>query len=245
MKTKTFGRDTKVWPLTCAFVFSAPYGAAVPMWTPDLPADEDGWAAWSAARLDYEKKRENGCRIDNPSRPFPGDGNYYWEEDKSLRGKNGRKYWDRARYDQGSLDKIWMEEKDQNYLARIEREGKLKELEPAIWYLRAKEHATNIDIKVWWAAKLKLPNLPKILEQAERRMKEGVLGFLEGAHERLGTDSPVKKLPKDVVLQISELAHGKKIPATDFFKKPRVHAEPVTPRSLELYQQCYMGCTLQ
>ena len=64
-------------------------------------------------------------------------------------------------------DKAWMEEKDKNYLERIEREVKLRELERAAYYLRLKEHATN-SIRDWWTEKLLLPNLSQILEQAEK-----------------------------------------------------------------------------
>ena len=76
-----------------------------------------------------------------------------------------------VRYDQGPGDKAWMEATDKNYLERIEREGNLKKLEPAVYYLRLQERATN-SLRDWWTQKLLLPNLPQILEQAEQAEKD-------------------------------------------------------------------------
>jgi hypothetical protein len=146
MKIQMLGRSPKACPLVPTVSVMPPF-LAFSMWVPLLPANED---VWLAAYLDYRQNRENGTEIDNPKRPFPGRrGTYYWEEDRSLRNSHGYKYWDRAYYYASSDDEDWLREKDQRYLARIEQEGKLKELEPAIWYLREKGHVTNIAIEDW------------------------------------------------------------------------------------------------
>ena len=206
-------------------------------WVPCVPANED---PWFLAYMNYRQNRENGDKIDNPKRPFPKiTGRYYWEEDKSLRNTHDYKYWNRAHYDPSYDDEEYMREKDQNYLARIEAEGKLKELEPAIWYLREKEQATNMNIKIWWANKLKNPKLSTLLKWAEQVMKEGILVFLEGRNERLGVNSLVKILPNEILLKISELAHGKKILAANFFKKNLPDIVPTISANLKPHCKCY------
>jgi hypothetical protein len=123
----------------------------------------------------YLEKRLNGNEADNPLQKMPEDGQYTWIKGRVERHlvygvRNGGYEYD-VRYAQSPGDKAWMEEKDKNYLERIEREGKLKELECAVWYLRQEEQATN-SIRDWWTEKLKLPNLSQILEQAEQQAKQ-------------------------------------------------------------------------
>ena len=120
--------------------------------------------------------------------------------------KNGNNYEYELLYDQGPGDKAWMEKKDKNYLSRIERESNLKQLEPAIWYLRQKENATN-NIRDWWTEKLLLPNLSQILADADQKARTmGAVAFLSGQHPRLGANSPIRHLPRGSVEQIVNYA---------------------------------------
>lgn len=121
----------------------------------------------------YRKNRENGDEVDNPPRKFPEDGTCVFLKGE-LKGQSlygvkiviyGEDYYDfEIGYVPGKGDEAWMEEKDANYLERIEREGRLKELEPIVWCLCEKEQATN-NIGEWWAKKLLLPDILSILER--------------------------------------------------------------------------------
>ena len=110
------------------------------------------------ALTDYRKNRENGSPEDNPSWDFPEDGVYTFE--------TPTKMYSVIRYTPGPQDTQWMEEKDRNYLARILREGQLRALEPAVWYLWEQEKTPGMDIGEWWSQKLKLPDIDAILTQA-------------------------------------------------------------------------------
>ena len=61
----------------------------------------------------YRANRENGLSSDSPSREFPGDGKYSWVKVD---------HWFRRCYKAGPKDTKWMEERDHNYLKRIEHE---------------------------------------------------------------------------------------------------------------------------
>jgi len=136
----------------------------------------------------FKQNRMNGNETDNPARKMPEDGQYTWvkgivKEECVYGVKNGDYYKYEICYDQGPRDKAWMEEKDKNYLQRIEHEGELKKLESAIYYLRLKEHATN-NIRDWWTEKLKLeePQLRQLLDQAEEEsITEVIAGLEQGA----------------------------------------------------------------
>jgi hypothetical protein len=118
----------------------------------------------------YRQYRENGEEIDNPQRKFPQDG-----YSKFIKGRidgvyvcavknEGDEYYEcDLIYVEGVEDKKWMVEKDGNYLTRIEREGRLKELEPLVYQLREVEHAAG-DIREWWAEKVLLPELYCLFE---------------------------------------------------------------------------------
>lgn len=71
---------------------------------------------------DYRQGRENGAAIDSPKRPFPHNGYYGWDHPE-----NDSVY---VEYTEGDLDNIWMEEKDKNYVMRLENEGRLAAVEP-------------------------------------------------------------------------------------------------------------------
>jgi len=69
---------------------------------------------------DYRSNRENGDESDNPSRAFPEDGRYSdWVLHHT--DDDGSKYY-HVKYDEGPGDRAWMQEKDRNYLARLQRE---------------------------------------------------------------------------------------------------------------------------
>ena len=96
---------------------------------PDSPLDSPGIYIFANGRVsavaDYKKQRQNGRDSDNPKRSFPQDGTFDWvsEEDiASYLKLPPRPGYYRLRYTQSPRDKAWMEERDQNYLARRARE---------------------------------------------------------------------------------------------------------------------------
>lgn len=73
----------------------------------------------------YRLNRENGTDEDSPKWKFPADGTTTWIKGRLDRGcyvyghSDGDKcYKYEVRYDEGKLDKKWMEEKDSNYIGR-------------------------------------------------------------------------------------------------------------------------------
>ncbi|MFA6409367.1 MAG: protein kinase [Gammaproteobacteria bacterium] len=78
--------------------------------------------AWEAI-ADFMNKRANGTNADNPSRFLPYDGSYSWLDPDEL-------MYSRVGYDPGPKDIKWMEERDRNYVFRLEREGRLDQVEP-------------------------------------------------------------------------------------------------------------------
>lgn len=172
--------------------------------------DSATWAGF--AYLAFEEKRKNGNKHDNPLRKKPKDGNYTWikgeMKNNNVYGiKNAKgSYEYEIRYDPGPGDKKWMEEKDKNYLARIEREGKLKTLEPAVWYLREIDGTANMNIRDWWSKKLQAPNLSELLKNAEKNYRMKIsMTFLCGLHRRHEQNSPVSNLSPDVAKNILSL----------------------------------------
>ena len=81
-----------------------------------------GWEEGLDGKIGYIRDRANGTEADSPSRPFPDDGNYSWNTPE-----NDESY---IRYTEGPGDKVWMEERDWNYLRRLQREGTLLKYEP-------------------------------------------------------------------------------------------------------------------
>jgi len=77
--------------------------------------------SWEAI-ADYMDKRGNGTNSDNPPRLLPLDGTLSWV--------NPAEKTSQVRYTQGPEDKKWMEERDHNYVFRLEREGRLATVEP-------------------------------------------------------------------------------------------------------------------
>ena len=160
------------------------------------PFDPVAHCLWNV-RHDFKGKRMNGNESDNSLQKMPEDGKYTWVKGR-VDGKyvhcvrNGNNYEYEVRYDQGPGDKAWMEETDKNYLERIEREGNFKKLEPAVYYLRLQERATN-SLRDWWTQKLLLPNLPQILEQAEREATPDTIARLEQeAQQRAEQEAELK-----------------------------------------------------
>jgi|GEM_PF-1883150 len=80
------------------------------------------------AITDYRRNRENGESQDNPNWNFPQDGESYWFDREH---PPGGKYYG-VRYDEGPHDKIWMDEKDRNYLNRLKREKQVETKEQQI-----------------------------------------------------------------------------------------------------------------
>ena len=87
-------------------------------------------------RAAYKSKRENGTDADNPDWKFPQDGTITWIKGRvegeyvyGVKDKDGE-YEYEVRYDEGTGDSKWMQEKDRRYLARLEKEGRLEKEEP-------------------------------------------------------------------------------------------------------------------
>ena len=77
---------------------------------------------------DYKENRLNGDEKDSPNSRFPSDGKFGWVHPAPRSpNKDGRYVY---RYDEGPKDKAWMEERDRNYVFRLEREGRLDSVEP-------------------------------------------------------------------------------------------------------------------
>jgi hypothetical protein len=129
---------------------------------------------WSMSVGGFEDARKNGNDDDKPKNlDIKYDGKYTWikgevkEDDVyGIKNKDGD-YEFEVRYDAGPEDLAYFEAMDRNYLARILKEGKLKELEPEVWRLYDYECSGKINIGEWWSQKLKLPNIGAILENAE------------------------------------------------------------------------------
>ena len=125
----------------------------------------------------FEKNRSNGeIQYVSGARSIPGDGTYKWvtgrEEKNWVCGEAmpASHYFAYAlRYNAGSEDLACMEERDQLYLMQAFKEGKLRELEPAIWYLfcYCEEYTNAINIGDWWSKTLTLSNIDAILKEAE------------------------------------------------------------------------------
>jgi len=80
------------------------------------------WSDQTDGYLGYKKNRSNGIESDSPARAFPFDGIYTWDTPNARQSK--------IRYTEGPEDKKWMEERDRNYVFRLEREGRLDQVEP-------------------------------------------------------------------------------------------------------------------
>lgn len=136
MKNQTFGISNKI----------ARHGFGVSLLRAMIQRLSDGnlrqeefkkwrWASFDDfdACIRYKENRSNGTDSDSPPRSFPNDGIYTWDSPSKtynpITGSN-------VRYTEGPGDKAWMEERDRNYLTRLEREGRLQELEPEIWRQR-------------------------------------------------------------------------------------------------------------
>ncbi|MFA6409314.1 MAG: protein kinase [Gammaproteobacteria bacterium] len=99
----------------------------------------NGWDETYDGSIGYKQERANGTEADNPSRPLPYDGIYTWGTPPNPNASERK-----VRYTEGQEDKKWMEERDANYLARIEREGSLQRLEPDMWRMRQASFALAI-----------------------------------------------------------------------------------------------------
>lgn len=84
----------------------------------------NGRSLKSLAASGYRENRENGEECDNPKEKFPEDGKCRWETQDIKNPK--------LRYDEGSKDREWMRQKDNNCLDRLMREGKVDAVERKI-----------------------------------------------------------------------------------------------------------------
>jgi len=160
----------------------------------------------------YKEKRMNGWDADAPREKYrfkypPEDGKYTWikgrvEGDYVYGVKNAKgEYEYELRYDEGPGDRAWMEERDRNYLSRILKEGKLRELQPSVWCLREMDHAQETDIGAWWSQKLKLPDISTILERAEQDYKQFAAREAREAQEKEAAEKQRQEQAKDALEQ--------------------------------------------
>lgn len=107
MKDQTYGEAS--CPVT--YIYGSSYSIS--------PTDEPAQKHYSAnqALAAYKGARENGTMQDAPLRDFPEDGSYVWK--KNLRDSDNFSAVYEVCYREGSKDKKWMKEKDENYLNRL------------------------------------------------------------------------------------------------------------------------------
>lgn len=101
------------------------YGTGIGMGQPELGSPFLQFSERSRYRPPFEKykaNRTNGTDADSPAWPLPEDGKYSWV--------TPNKKFSNIRYDEGPGDRAWMEERDSNYVFRLEREGRLDKVEP-------------------------------------------------------------------------------------------------------------------
>ena len=180
--------------------------------------------------IDYQERRSNGREADNPhdGKVIPTDGKYTWINCSRIEGnlvhgvknKDG-KYEYGFRYDAGPGDLAWMEERDRNYLTRILKERRFRELEPAVWYLHSEERAQETNIGEWWSQKLKLPDIDAILKNAEEA---------EQQLRKTGAETPWKKEQQEKA-RIRQVARG------EIEKKAKEQRAELEPRLQALTQQ--------
>jgi predicted acylesterase/phospholipase RssA len=119
-----------------------------------------GWAEYheKSACSALRANRDNGDDKDELASEFPFDGEFVWikgkKENQYVYGdeKDAEGFYHyQVQYVAGPKDLKWFEEKDKNYLYRIFEEGKLKELEPGVWYLyEVVDGGSTNDIRQWW-----------------------------------------------------------------------------------------------
>lgn len=132
------------------------------------------WPEAAKARDCFEKRRGNGEEQDNPEGlNLTFDGGIEWivgqvDEDGDVYGEKNSdgRYAYTLRYNAGPQDLAYFEAKDRKYLTRLLVEGRLREQEPAVWYMYKMDECPQ-DIGEWWSRKLALPNLNLILARAE------------------------------------------------------------------------------
>lgn len=94
-------------------------------YSPEFPVRLIYCELQNMALKNYRQERENGDESDDPTWNFPHDGQYICVHGRvegnyiyGERREDGHYYWE-VRYDAGSNDKKWMEEKDHKYLERV------------------------------------------------------------------------------------------------------------------------------
>lgn len=80
----------------------------------------------------YRMKRENGDEQDNPNYPFPEDGEFAWYGFGDIT---------KVLYTPGEGDKLWMTQKDRNYVFRLEEQGTLDKTERHLQHDRPELYA--------------------------------------------------------------------------------------------------------
>ena len=172
--------------------------------------DEIYCMAWN----DFNRKRENGGSADSPTRSCPkprGEADFTWMKGEvysdvgygqSVYGKmNAQGTYDyEVRYNPSPDVLEWMAEKDCNYLTRIEKEGRLGELEPAVWLLWARERVAGTSIRQWWREKLKRTDLPQLLDRAEQEAQHIIGPVIERA------GSIVETIQRNTITRLDQLA---------------------------------------
>jgi hypothetical protein len=126
----------------------------------------------------YKENRENGNEGDDPNWKIPEDGKYTWVKGE-VKGdyvygvkENDGDYHYECRYDEGSGDKKWMEEKDLNYLARLNLIGPNNDTEiKALSENKERAEKAALEVKSVKLEQLS-PALKKFMEEKKRIEKQ-------------------------------------------------------------------------
>ena len=116
---------------------------------------------YELACRDYKLGRFNSPTSDITIEGYliPGDGKISWIKGEGsgkwiymVKNAEGQ-YEYECRYDEGPGDRAFMEKQDRAYLSELLKRGKLKEVEPEVWYLCEMDKAQEMDIGEWWSQK--------------------------------------------------------------------------------------------
>ena len=114
MKTQTYGLSANSYSGLKDYMVAVTYGH--PRSHPGFGGEHERQdAALGSALGNYIANRGNGVKSDSPSRDLPVDGTWSWQASKTERLHY------HLRYDEGPGDRDWMEERDRNYLDRLEQ----------------------------------------------------------------------------------------------------------------------------
>jgi len=156
-----------------------------------------GWGRELDGCIGYRNARGNGTEKDSPSRSFPHDGLYTWlTPDDAIPCC--------IRYTEGAGDKVWMEERDWNYIRRLLSEGRLLELAPNADKEIVPDHKFRVEIAhALEAARAGCRSIEEL--EAKRQAEADVLPRMKNSN--IGV-SKHKRYEHFVCIEWKELFHG-------------------------------------